>query len=92
MSRRTTVALLGVWTVVAFVVWAVFFGGRVEGCLGPLNVTRESCRAGLGLPPLTDWDRFLEGPGVLAVGLLVGWLAIILIARMTRTRRQRGGL
>jgi hypothetical protein len=87
---RSTVAAMAVWAGLV-AVWAIFiFGSQVQMCLGPLDVTPESCRVQLGLPPLTDWDRFLMGPGPLIVVTLVGWLAIALVAR--RRKRQRGGL
>ena len=59
-------------------------------CLGPIGVTPESCRAAMGLPPETDWDRFVNGPGLLAVVLGVGWIGILLAGRWWK--RQRGGL
>ena len=59
-------------------------------CLGPMNVTLESCRAANGLPPLTDWERFLMGPGPPIVVTLAGWIVIALVA--SRWKRQRGGL
>jgi hypothetical protein len=76
------------WTAVVLT-WALFFNGQVYMCLGPLNVTEESCRAASGLPPLTDRDRFLRGWGLVAILLAGGWAAIAVIARW---RRQRGGL
>ena len=87
---RGVAAALGIWTVVA-TVWAVFFsGGRVLECLGGPAITVDDCRAAYGLPPETGPDRFLAGPGVLIVALVVGWLTILFLARWRR--RQRGGL
>jgi hypothetical protein len=87
---RGVAAALIIWTGLA-IGWALFvFGGHVQMCLGPLHVTPESCRIALGLPPETDWDRFVNGPGLLAAILIVGWLAILLAGR--RRKRQRGGL
>ncbi len=87
---RGVVAALVIWTSLA-TGWAlVVFGGRVRMCLGPLNVTQESCRAANGLPPETDWDRFTQGPVPLIAVLVVGWLAILLASRWRK--RQRGGL
>lgn len=87
---RGVVAALVTWTSLA-TGWAlVVFGGRVRMCLGPLNVTQESCRAANGLPPETDWDRFTQGPVPLIAVLVVGWLAILLASRWRK--RQRGGL
>ena len=87
---RGVVAALVIWTSLA-AGWAlVVFGGRVRMCLGPLNVTQESCRAAYGLPPETDWDRFTQGPVPLIAVLVVGWLAILLASRWRK--RQRGGL
>jgi len=88
MRRGHAVAAGIVWTTVVLT-WAVFFGGRVYMCLGPLNVTEESCRAANGLPPLTDLDRFMRGGGLVALVLVVGWGAI---AVMAWWKRQRGGL
>jgi hypothetical protein len=79
-----------IWTIVA-VGWAIFvFGGHVQMCLGPLDVTPESCRVALGLPPETNWDRFANGPGLLVAVVVVGWLVILLASRWRG--RQRGGL
>ena len=87
---RGVVAALVIWTNLA-TGWALFvFGGQVGMCLGPLNVTPESCRAANGLPPETDWDRFTQGPGPLIAILVVGWLAILLASRWRK--RRRGGL
>ena len=87
---RGVVAALVIWTSLA-TGWAlVVFGGRVRMCLGPPNVTQESCRAANGLPPETDWDRFTQGPVPLIAVLVVGWLAILLASRWRK--RQRGGL
>ncbi len=89
MTRGVATAL-GIWTAAA-TLWFLFaYGGHVQACLGPLDVTPEQCRAALGLPPETDLDRFLAGPGPLVVALAVGWVAILLVGR--RRRRQRGGL
>ena len=87
MRRGPIVAAL-LWTAVVLT-WALFFNGQVYMCLGPLDVTEESCRAANGLPPLTEWDRFLRGWGAVAILLAGGWAAIAVIAR---SRRQRGGL
>ena len=76
------------WTAVVLT-WGLFLNGQVLMCLGPLNVTEESCRAANGLPPLTELDRFLRGWGPVAILLTGGWAAIAVIAR---SRRQRGGL
>ena len=86
---RGVVAALVIWTNLASG-WALFvFGGQVQMCLGPLNVTPESCRAADGLPPETDWDRFTQGPGLLIAILVVGWLTILAASRSRK--RQRGG-
>ena len=96
------------WTAVV-TIWALFFqSGQVFMCLGPLNVTEDSCRAAAGLPPLTDWDRFMQGWGPAAILLVAGWAAIGTLNRvLTHARRgpmrrspdaigprssQRGGL
>ncbi len=80
----------GIWTAAA-TLWFLFaYGGHVQACLGPLDVTPEQCRAALGLPPETDLDRFLAGPGPLAVALVLGWAVILLVGH--RRRRQRGSL
>lgn len=90
MTGRVVAAMLS-WALVASL-WAIFmWGGRVEACLGPLSVTPERCRAAMGLPPLTDIDRFMEGPGPWLVAIAVGWAMILLAARILG-RRQRGGL
>ena len=89
MTRRIAAAL-AVWTGLA-VARAIFvFGGHVQMCLGPLNVTPEGCRVALGLPPETDWDRFVNGPGMLVAVVVVGWLVILVASRWRG--RQRGGL
>ena len=78
-----------VWTALVLI-WATFiYGGHVHMCVGPLNVTPESCRAVLGLPPETDWDRFVNGWGLLATVTAAGWAVILVYERW---RRQRGGL
>lgn len=87
MTRRVVVALLAWTAAVAF--WAVFLHGGVYMCLGGLNVTEESCRAANGMPPLTDWDRFMRGWGPAAILLAAGAMVIVAIDRW---RRQRGGL
>ncbi len=85
---RVVVAAI-LWTAVV-ALWGLFFHpGQVFMCLGPLNVTEASCRAANGLPPLTDWDRFLQSGGPVAILLVAGWAAIAAVARW---RRQRGGL
>jgi len=87
---RGVAAALGIWTVVA-TVWGLFFwGGRVLSCLGGPGITIDDCRAAYGLPPETDLDRFLAGPGVLVLALVVGWVTILILGRWRR--RQRGGL
>ena len=88
MRRRPVIVAAIVWTA-AVLTWAVFLGGQVYMCLGPLDVTEASCRAAAGLPPLTDWDRFMRGPGPAAILLAAGWAAIAVAAR---SRSQRGGL
>lgn len=89
MTRGAAAALV-IWSGLA-VGWAVFiFGGQVQNCLGPLNVTPVSCRVALGLPPETDRDRFVQGPGPLIAVLVVGWLVILSVSRWRA--RQRGGL
>ena len=88
LGHNTGIALAA-WTVVVGI-GMFFYGGHVQSCLGPLNITPESCRIALGLPPETAWDRFANGPGVPIVLLLGGWLAIALVAG--RRRRQRGDL
>jgi hypothetical protein len=71
MPRRI-VAAFALWLAIV-AVWAVFFhGGHVYMCLGPLNVTEESCRAANGLPPLTESDRFMRGWGPPAIALIAG--------------------
>jgi hypothetical protein len=89
LGRNTGVALTA-WTLVVGI-GLVFVGGHVQSCIGPLNVTPESCRAALGLPPETAWDRFSNGPGPMIALLLAGWLAIAWVGTWWR-RRQRGGL
>ena len=89
MGRRVVAALL-IWTILV-AAWAVFvFGGHVQMCLGPLNVTPESCRAAMGLPPQTNWDRFMDGPGLPVALIVAGWLVIVIASRWRK--RQRGGL
>jgi hypothetical protein len=88
LGRRTGIALAG-WTVLVGI-GLVFYGGHVQSCLGPLNVTPEGCRIALGLPPETAWDRFANGPGLPIALLLGGWLAIVAAAAWRR--RQRGSL
>ncbi|MEA2577361.1 MAG: hypothetical protein QOD78_949 [Chloroflexota bacterium] len=89
------VAAAILWTAIVLI-WALFvLGGQVYMCLGPLGVTEESCRAANGLPPLTDWDRFVRGWGPVAIVLIAGWASIAGIAAIpaiVRRRRQRGGL
>jgi len=89
VTRGVAVALVG-WTALASGWFVFIYGGQVRNCLGPLNVTPEACRAALGLPPETGWERFLAGPGPLVVALVVGWVATVSVARWRR--RQRGGL
>jgi hypothetical protein len=90
--------LLGWSTGLAMTAWAAalgialfFYGGHVQGCLGPLGITPDQCRAAHGLPPETAWDRFMNGPSPLIFLLLAGWLAIVAGDAWWR-RRQRGGL
>lgn len=91
MRRRALVA--GALWLGIVALWAIFFhGGNVYMCLGPMGVTEESCRAAHGLPPLTDWDRFLRGGGAEAIILVAGWLAIVVVAVASDRLRQRGGL
>jgi len=78
-----------VWAVIVLVWFIFIYGGQGYMCLGPLNVTEESCRAANGLPPLTDGDRFMQGWGPAALAILAGWIAVATIARR---KRQRGGL
>ncbi len=64
--------------------WTIFiYGGHVQMCLGPLDVTPEACRSALGLPPETAWDRFANGPGLLVALVAIGWIssAVIALAR-----------
>lgn len=88
MRRRWPVAAASVWTALVLT-WEVFFHGQVLMCLGGIEVTEASCRAALGLPPLTEWDRFASGWGVVAILLAAGWSAIAVVVRR---KRQRGGL
>jgi hypothetical protein len=83
------VAVLAGWTL-AIAMGVFFVPSRVQMCLGPLNVTPESCRAAMGLPPETDWDRFIAGPGPILLVALIGYVAIG--AWAVRRKRQRGGL
>ncbi len=89
MTRGVTAALV-IWTTLAIGCAVFVYGGHVQGCLGPLDVTPESCRAALGLPPDTAWDRFLAGPGPFVVALFAGWVLILSLGRWRK--RQRGGL
>ncbi len=89
MTRRV-VAAMGIWTVAVATWWLFIAGGHVQMCLGPLDVTPESCRAAMGLPPLTDLDRLLESPLPAIALIAVGWAVIWAVARSRR--RQRGGL
>jgi hypothetical protein len=89
LGRNTGIALAA-WTALVSIGMVFYGGGRVQSCLGPLNVTPESCRIALGLPPETAWDRFANGPGLFIALLLAGWLAIALAGAWRR--RQRGGL
>jgi hypothetical protein len=88
LGRKTGIGLAA-WTALVSV-GTVFYGGHVQSCLGPLNVTPESCRAALRLPPETAWDRFANGPTPFIALLLAGWLAIVMVGAWKR--RQRGGL
>jgi hypothetical protein len=88
LGRTTGVALAG-WTILIAI--PLLFIGRVQMCLGPLNVTPESCRAAMGLPPETDWERFANGPSPFIALLLAGWLSIAWLGTWLR-RRQRGSL
>ena len=85
MRRRSVIVAAIVWTAVVLT-WAVFFNGQVYMCLGPLDVTEASCRASAGLPPLTDWDRFMRGWGPVAILLAGGWATIAVAARRRRPR------
>jgi hypothetical protein len=78
------------WAMAVAVVMIFLVGGHGHGCLGPIGVTPEQCRASWGLPPETDWDRFSEGPGPFVAILLAGWLAIA--QAVAWRRRQRGSL
>lgn len=88
MDRRI-VAAVGAWTA-AIAILVIFVGSQVQMCLGPLDVTPESCRAAMGLPTETDWDRFNAGPWPLLIVALIGYVVIGLWAG--RRKRQRGGL
>jgi hypothetical protein len=88
-GRKTGVAIAA-WTVAAAVFFVFGYGGRVQMCLGPIGVTEASCRVALGLPPETDVDRFLAGPGPFVLLLAAGWLAIVLVARRSRNRSVYG--
>jgi len=89
VTRGVGAALLA-WSALA-TGWVVFlYSGRVSSCLGPIGVTPAQCRAANGLPPGTDLDRFLAGPGLLVVILAIGWIVIVGLGRWRR--RQRGGL
>ncbi len=89
--RRGVAGALLIWTGLAISGWALLmFAASFPTCIGPLGVTPESCREGLGLPAWTAWDKFLTGPGSLAVILLAGWLVIAVVA--LEGKRQRGGL
>ena len=77
------------WSVIVAAWFVSIYGGHVYMCLGPLNVTEASCRAATGLPPSTDWDRFVNGWAPPAILIVAGWVAIAGIARW---KRQRGGL
>src|SRR3954451_12915009 len=90
LGRRVGVALTA-WTAAAGLFFTFGYGGRMQLCLGPLDVTDASCRIALGLPPETDLDRFLAGPGPLAVMLGAGWLAIVLVTRWTKRHPSTGG-
>lgn len=85
MTRRR-VAAMAIWALVVAVWVLLFYGGHVAGCLGPLGVTPEQCRAILGLPPETAWDRFSNGMGLPVAVILGGWVAIALIGRRLRHR------
>lgn len=88
MTRRAVAILAGSTLVIG--IWVLLFPSQVRVCLGPLNVTPESCRAAMGLPPATDWDRFASGPGPVLIVAVIGYAAIGLWA--VRRRRQRAGL
>lgn len=89
MDRPVLVAGL-CWSVAIGLLWLFFGGGHVQGCLGPLGVTPQMCRVALGLPPETDWDRFVAGPGPWAAIVVAGWIGIL--AAGAWWKRQRGGL
>jgi hypothetical protein len=90
MTRRVVAALV-LWTAAVAVLALLFGGGTVAGCLGPLGVTAEQCRAAMGLPPETAWDHITSGLVPWGVILVVGWVAIVGTDRWWM-RRQRGGL
>jgi hypothetical protein len=87
---RGVAAALGIWTAVT-ALWFVFaYGGHTYMCLGPIGINPEACRAANGLPPETDIDRFLAGPGPLVLALVAGWAVILFVSQWRK--RQRGGL
>jgi len=89
---RRGVAATALWTLIVSI-GVIFVPGRVQMCLGPLNVTPESCRAAMGLPPETDWDRFAAGPVPIFVVAAIGYTAIGLWSVWSnRAKRQRAGL
>lgn len=88
MTRRVVAAVIA-WTAVISI-GLIFLPSRVQMCLGPLGVTLESCRAAMGLPPETDWDRFANGPWPFLILAGIGYVTIGLWA--VRRKRQRGGL
>jgi len=83
-------AALGIWTAVTALWFVLVYGGHSLRCLGGPGITIDDCRAAYGLPPETDLDRFLAGPGVLLLAMVVGWATILLAAGWKK--RQRGGL
>ena len=89
MTRGVAAALV-IWTAATALWLLLFWGGHSLSCLGGPGITIDECRAAYGLPPETDLDRFLAGPGVLLIALVVGWGTILLVSRWRK--RQRGGL
>ncbi len=83
MTRRVVAAMV-LWAVAVGCFWLLFAGGQVQGCLGPLGVTPEQCRAALGLLPETASDHVIGALGSLVVPLLAGWGVIALVARGRR--------
>ena len=61
----------------------------MQGCLGGPGITVDDCRAASGLAPETDLDRFIAGPAVPVLVLVIGWMTILLVARWRRRQRSR---